>query len=134
MPQKPQTNTPQCKNFLAGFFCRNPQIIDALMGANTPPNDRITIMTLALQANCWKRVHRCRPGCGDYEIQVYTMYEDGTQVNRWADPVPVVKRGADDFVVERCFVCAPNDLEDMIKFIVLEDKDGNLHVGDYVGD
>ena len=126
--------TAHCKNFLAEFFARNPQIINALFGT-TDPDEIKRIHTWTWQANCWKREHRCKPENSEYRLgNLYTVYRDGVVVNRYAEPVTRDTISPNKIALERGFVCNPDELEDSVKYLVLETVDGELLLGDYIGD
>ena len=80
---------------------------------------------------------RCKPENSEYcmyELGGYVIYRDGVIVNRYAEPSPMVKLRAEQVALERGFVCAEDELEDSVKYMVLETKDGELVLGDYIGD
>ena len=124
-------STADCKNFLVLFFSTNPQIIQALY-ITSSAKEIADMQAAATTITEWKREYRCRPGKGDYEFTYYTIYEPGCQLNRWAEPIDAPMRSTIDFAWERGFRL--DSSEDGVKFVVLEDKDGNLFLGNYIGD
>lgn len=126
-----KTTTEDCRKFLAKFFKRNPQIIRALFNnAKSPELEKY--QEDVENPKKWKRLYKCKPGGGTYTHPSYCMFKDGTTVNYYVEAFPEVQRPLTDFVSERGFCCDP--FEDNVQFVVLEDKNGKLHLGDYIGD
>ncbi len=121
-------STKDCKEFLAEFFKRNP-VIPGFFGSAAEGDP---ILKDAQTPKKWKRRYKCKPGGGDYEFRDYTLYTEGCAVNRWGDPVPIVKAKLSDYVSERAFDL--DDTEGQIAFLVLEKTDGSFDLGDYIGD
>ena len=123
------TTTKDCKDFIADFIKHNPAVISSLFGGLTGK----IVASEASNPTKWKRDHKCKPGAGNYEFDEYGIYDKNVKVNRVGyDILP--KKPATDFVSERGLVFDPASYEDQIKFVVLEDVDGNLYLGDYIGD
>lgn len=125
------TTTSDCKKFLANFFGSNPQIINALYGGQNL-NEIHEIQNFATNAKNWKRVYKCNPGNSDYCRDRYSIFRDQVRVNQYCEPVVPFTWPIDDFVSERGFRL--EQMEDSVTFVVLEDKNGTLHLGDYIGD
>lgn len=123
--------TEDCRKFLVMFFVANPQIIQAIYSTSSTA-DIAEVQAAAATIKEWKREYKCRPGKGDREFESYTIHDHGCQMNRWAEPINATKRSPKDFVWERGFRLYPT--EDGVKYVVLEDKDGLLYLGDYIGD
>lgn len=126
-----KTTTEDCKKFLAEFFMGNPQIIRALF-ADARSDELWEYQRYVEDIKKWKRIYKCSPGGGTYEHPSYGMFTNGTAVSYHGEAGPRVERPITDFVSERGFRCEP--FEDTVQFVVLEDKNGKLHLGDYIGD
>jgi len=122
-----------CKNFLANFFKKNPQILKEGFG-NDP-----TVQKLAENPKNWKRRYKCKPGKDYYDSlyqdkldgnENYLIFIDGYPGNKWMDGHK--RMFPHNFIAERGFYCDP--LEEQLSFIVLEDKEGKLYLGNYIGD
>lgn len=120
--------TADCKKFLVNFFTRNPQVVEGLFRTQNDPTIRAHIADI----KNWKRDYKCNPGGGNYEFDSYCLFIDGCRLNRWGDACPDVERPISDFVSERGFFC--DHFEGQVGYIVLEDLNGNLHLGNYIGD
>jgi len=123
-------NTNDCKKFLAGFFTRNVTIIPAYISTDDP--DLPATVKDARDAKKWKRRYKCTPGKGDYDFRYYILYPENGTVNSFGEPTTDIRRNTKDFVSERGFDL--DGTEGAISFVVLEKKDGTLHLGDYIGD
>lgn len=126
-----KVTTDDCRRFLAEFFKSNPQIVAAIY-AGAEPVEVQQIQDWAEKPKNWKRESRCRPGKSDYGFEKYEIFRDGTSVKYGCSPQPSFTGLPVNFVWERIFRL--EQTEDSVKFVVLEDKDGRLVLGDYVGD
>lgn len=101
--------TADCKKFLVAEITRNPNIIHKIY------EDKTTAINEALIAGNWVRVSKFKP-----EEDVYT--HDYKTL-----PLSNVK-------AVRQFVLDPGNFDTAVQFYVIEDKTGNLILGEYVGD
>jgi hypothetical protein len=122
-------DTKDCKQFLANFVKNNPSIVVSIYG-NFVMNDLIQDAT---DPSKWKRVYKCKPGGGRYEFDEYSMFDQNVHISRMGYE-RLAKKPADNFVSERGFYLDPDIYDTGVAFVVLEDKDGNLYLGDYIGD
>ncbi len=121
-------STADCKQFLIDFFAKNPQIVEGLFGTQNDPTIRAHITNITN----WKREWKGKPGKGRYEFDEYCLFVDDCRLNRWGDADPIVRKPTSDFVSERGFYC--EHFDGQVGYIVLEDLNGNLHLGNYIGD
>lgn len=121
--------TADCTAFLADFIAANPSIVTSIYAPET-----ISCLTAdATNPKRWKRTHKCKPGGGDYCFDHYEIFDRSVPVSRIGyDGTRTVP--AKNFVVERGFVLHSAIYDTGVAFVVLEDADGNLHLGDYIGD
>lgn len=114
--------TADCKKFLVAKITDNKGIINDIFG------DTVTAVNEALQEKKWKRESKFTPtGNGDYVEDQYKL---------WC-PTYGPSSGsidANELTCIRRFVLDPDQFEDAVKFNVLEDNHGQLHLGEYVGD
>jgi hypothetical protein len=123
------TSTADCKNFLAGFVKNNNSIVVSIFGEVIPD-----MIKDASNPKKWKRRYKCAPGKGLYEFDTYTIFDKNVTIKRMGYDGLSNKRPASDFVSERGFYLDPDVYDTGIGFVVLEDTEGNLHLGDYIGD
>jgi hypothetical protein len=123
--------TASCKNFIADFIKENPSIVNSIYGeyANKIPD----LINHATNPSKWKRMYKCKPSNGNYEFDEYTIYSKTNNYSRMGyDVLPT--RPASEFVSERGFYLDPETYDTGVAFVVIEDKNGNLFLGDYIGD
>ena len=125
-------NENDCKDFLASFFKNNSHIILEGLFPGMSDEENQQVISDISEPDGWELRYKAKPGCSDYEFREYAIYEDGTKVSRWGEAVPYVKRPLSDFVTEWAFDLEKS--EGQVAYVVLEDKEGQLHVGDYIGD
>jgi hypothetical protein len=123
-------NTKDCKQYLADFVQKNPSIVTSIYGGEYEP---VGLLQDATNPNKWKRDYKCNPGGGRYEFDEYSMFDQHTIIKRMGYD-RLKKMPATNFVAERGFYLNPDIYDTGVAFVVLEDKDGNLHLGDYIGD
>lgn len=126
------SSTADCKKFLVDFLSKNRQIVLAYF-----PDESGSPSALieALNVNNWKREYKRKAGSGnDYnpEFDEYNIYLDGAIINRYGDAIGCPTLPVREFAWERRFNCDP--FEGGLAFIVLENKQGELFLADYVGD
>jgi hypothetical protein len=114
--------TADCVNLLVTEIKKNPSIIHELFEDNT------TAITEAVNPKKWKRETKFKPmGTHDYASDFYHLWS----------PLYGSTRGhiaQEQLASVRVFALDPEQFEDSIKFMVLEDLTGQLHMGEYVGD
>jgi hypothetical protein len=132
------------REFLAQFFTENPGMFEGWMDhydGNEESNEELRQELLEITGNWtnWTLRYKSRPGKGEYELGVrepYMIHKTGIVLNRYGEPVDGSnsweKRPKTDFVWERAFDCEGSDGQ--IAYVVLEDKEGNLYLGEYIGD
>ena len=118
-----------CRQFIAEFHGRNPQIEQARFGGDLGEEE---LALLADPAN-WKREHRLRPlseAQGHDPVLCYRVYKDGEPVNEHAEP----QCSATGALIawEHRLTCKP--FEGRVAYLVLEDYFERLLLGDHVGD
>jgi hypothetical protein len=104
--------TADCKKFLVAEITRNPAIIHDIY------QDKTTAINEALVAKNWVRISKCKADAEDGDVGTY----DGLQID--PSTVQAVRR----------FVLDPATFDSAVVFCVIEDKKGNLILGEYVGD
>jgi hypothetical protein len=117
-------STADCKKFIVDFLRDTPEQVVSILTEDG--------FTDALNVKNWKREWKCKPGGGEGEYDEYRIVQRGSRYNRWGDPHSCKRVPASQFVAERRFDCDP--FEGQFAFLVLEDANGDLHFGDYVGD
>jgi hypothetical protein len=108
--------TADCKNYLVDQIRKNPAIIHNIF------RDTTTAISEALNKTKWKR--ECKfsaTGNHDYADYTYGLYAGGS--------LP-----AADFAWVRRFCLDPDQFDTAVIFNILEDHQGNLYLGEYVGD
>lgn len=105
--------TADCKKFLVKEITKNPNIIHDIY------EDKITAIKEALVEKNWIRESKFNPNVVDKE-NYYT--KNNLQIK------------SEDLVTIRKFCLLPRVFDTAVAFYVLEDKNGNLILGEYVGD
>lgn len=114
--------TADCKKFLVAEVTKNPDIINDIFG------DTATAIDEALVEKNWKRESKFAPtGNGDYVQEQYDLWYPTYGPGRGSID-------AADLVCVRRFILDPEKFDSSVMFNVLEDKKGQLHLGEYVGD
>lgn len=112
-----KTTTADCKRFLVDTVKQKPIIINSIW------RDQTTAMQEAVREKLWKREAKFRPtSTHDYALDEYRLWD-------WGDIVPT-----EDINWVRIFCLDPDQFEDAVKFFVYEMKNGDLVLGDYIGD
>jgi len=118
------------RKFLAEWFARNP---DMYNGWDVEVHDELKELTNNWEN--WTLRYKSRPAKGEYGFgtdKPYTIILEGTKVNRYGEAASCEQRPAKDFVWERAFDCEGTDGQ--IARLVMEDKEGNLYLGENIGD
>ena len=110
--------TADCKKFLVNFFKNNPAPIIDIYGNDYALED-------SQIEKLWVRDSKCKPGGGNHEMSEYYVCDSSNKYSY---------RPATDFTVERIFRLNLDKYDTAVIFIVLEDVEGTLYLGDEVGD
>lgn len=116
--------TADCKKFLVAEIAKNNNIIHDIFG------DTVTAINEAQVEKNWKRESKFSPtGDGDYaEDRYYFWRPTYGHSGNWGSI------DAKDLTCVRRFILDPKTFDSAVMFNVLEDKNGKLHLGEYVGD
>ena len=117
--------TADCKRFLVAEITRNPQIVLDIYGGFDRPGN---LLSTALVEKKWKRTEKFKP-TGEHD-----RVEDSYSL--WY-PLKGPGRGevlAETLTAIRVFHLDPDQFDDSVGFMVLEDKTGQLLLGEYIGD
>ena len=111
--------TADCKRFLVAEITKNPQIVLSIYDGFNEPD---TLLSSAMNVKKWVRREKFKPtGDHDYVEDEYILWYRGS--------VP-----ADSLTVVRVFSLDSEEFDDAVRFLVLEDKTGQLLLGEYIGD
>lgn len=115
---KQKTTTQHCRQFLVQEVTKNPAIIHDVW------NDQTTAIQEAKTESCWRREAKFKGSNTNhrYALDEYRLWN-------WGQVVPKV-----DIAWVRVFCLDPAQFDDSVKFLVLEDHNGSLMLGDYIGD
>lgn len=123
--------TADCKKFIVDFQMKNPNLERIRFGLN--PNDNVEsnpdyqfIKDILVEKN-WKRLFKMKP---DPDEHSNVIYVSGQMFNRFAEPISQVSWNDIKYVRGFDMVTA----DGQIAYLVLEMKDGTLHLGEYIGD
>jgi len=112
--------TADCKQFLVAEITRNPEIVTSIYdGFNSPDS----LLPTALQEKKWVRREKFK-ATGQHD-----RVEDEYFTLALESPIP-----AADLSTIRMFYLDPDTFDDSVGFMVLEDLQGNLILGEYIGD
>lgn len=117
--------TVDCKQFLVAEITQNPQIVLDIYGGFDDPEN---LLPTALVEKKWKRTEKFKPTGEHYRV------EDSYRL--WS-PLKGPERGevsAEALVTIRVFHLDPDQFDDSVGFMILEDKTGQLLLGEYIGD
>lgn len=126
----------ECKEFLALFMGTNKAYplefpaYDMDIDADEH-TQQLAAWETACNPNSWKR--ECQHSFGDKE---FIDYGDTVivQIQNSQGQVIEQKRQTSDFSYISVFECAPDKFEGRIKYMLLEDKQGDLFLGEDLGD
>lgn len=133
--------TDDCKEFLVTFFQKHPEIIETIYGdMEEVYGEDAFDLTAVLKKNNWKRMWKMnakntmddwcmRSDSEEKDAFFYVFENDDTAVFSYE---PTGKILLKDVAYGRGFECVPFDCG--VRYIVLEDKNGKLYVGEYIGD
>jgi hypothetical protein len=115
-----KVTTADCKRFLVAEITQHPEIVTSIYdGFNSPE----TLLPTALQEHKWVRREKFK-ATGKHD-RVHDEYFPCASVT----PIP-----ADQLSTVRLFYLDPDTFDDSVGFMVYEDLQGNLILGEYVGD
>lgn len=98
----------------------------------TEEEEQLSAWKLASNPKKWKRINKYKDAEG-----MIMMGEDKTlevQVLDSQGQYSSVQMHKDNFVLFREFICAEDKLDTSVRYLVLEDKQGKLFVGENIGD
>lgn len=126
--------TQDCKNFIADMIQANPSIVLSIYGYKDPTaSNAASLLKDATNPKKWKRLYKCKPGGGNYEFEKYSLFSKTTPIARMGyDAQP--KEDASGFITERGFSLNDDVYDTGVCFVVLERPNGELVLGDYIGD
>lgn len=114
--------TADCKAFIVSEIKKNPYIIDEIYGGKTEASDE------ALVEKNWKRLNKFAASSKhNYAQEFYKFWKPATSSARDG-------RTKEELSVVRTLCLLPFKYETEVEFLVLEDHNGNLFLGEYVGD
>jgi hypothetical protein len=125
-------STSDCKKFLVDFFKHTPNLIiqlyDLVEGQEA--------YSFALDEKNWKRETKCKPLSEASYIQgdITEVWEKGKEYPRGPNYHAGVPLETSKIAVERHFVLKEDVLDSGVIFMVLETYDGQLYLGEYIGD
>ena len=127
--------TADCKKFLVEFFTRYPALIVNIYGEEALSKDNLkSLLQDARNHNKWKREFKSNAATYFHEHTSFvTKTSAGLTVQIFPEgksrPMPLA-----DIATVRTLVLDPNEYDSAVCFLVLEAKDGTLHLGEYAGD
>jgi hypothetical protein len=115
--------TLECKKFLVDLFTKHPEYVDGFYDEDYINEDAIKD---SQNIKLWKRERKNK------------IYSHESQEG---ENLSVTQNGIDNFTLdiecviwERVFCLNPNKFEDTFKWLLYEDKNGELYLGEYIGD
>lgn len=137
--------TDDCKNFLVEYCKRNPSVVSSVfytVGKHLSPDEEIgkkELISWSIDSRLWTRRSKYKIGGKNdnlfttANVNTTVVYKPDVQVKRMGyDGTTEVSKSS--FVWVREFFLNTAELEGQCGFAVLEDTDGNLHLGEYIGD
>lgn len=117
--------TADCKKFLVSEITQRPEIVTSIYGGFNSPE---TLLPTALQEKKWVRREKFKAtGLHDRVQDRYDLWYPVYGLSNGSAP-------ADRLSTIRMFYLDPNTFDDSVGFMVLEDLQGNLILGEYIGD
>lgn len=113
-----KVTTEQCRQFLVQEVTKNPKIIHDIW------QDQSTAIQEAKTEKLWRREAKFKGSNTNHRYA-----PDEYRLWNWGRVIPT-----NDVAWVRVFCLDPVQFEDSIKFLVIEDHDGNLMLGEYIGD
>jgi hypothetical protein len=133
-----KVSTDQCKKFIVEFVTQNPSLIKNIYGEPEYPEDQEEmdqLMQAALKPGNWSRTSRYLITSDSNNCP--TNYDYNLKRDVSVDAYSVDRDGTYEIPIERITWVREFDLkpsEGAVAFAVLEDVDGHLHMGPYMGD
>ena len=127
--------TADCKKFLVEFFTRYPALIVNIYGEEALPEDDLAnLLKDARNPKKWKREFKANAATYFEEHTSFvTKTSAGLTIQVFPEgksrPMPLA-----DIATVRILVLDPDEYDSAVCFLVLEAKDGTLHLGEYAGD
>ncbi len=113
--------TADCKKFLVAEITQHPEIVTSIYdGFNSPDS----LLPTALQERKWVRTEKFKPTGEHYRVQ--------DEYFPLAPESPMIPAARLSTI--RVFHLDPDQFDDSVGFMIYEDKQGNLILGEYVGD
>ena len=112
--------TADCKRFLVAEIAQHPEIVTSIYDGFDSPE---ILLPTALQEKKWVRREKFK-ATGNHD-----RVEDEYFPLALESPIP-----AADLSTIRMFYLDPDTFDDSVGFMVLEDLQGNLILGEYIGD
>jgi hypothetical protein len=125
--------TQDCKVFISNLISKNTSIVISIYGTQYAQENQKDLVSHATDPKKWKRSYKCKPGGGNYEFEDYQIFTPETHIDRMGyQSLKTMPKS--DFVSERGFYLDPDHYDTGVGFVVLEHKNGDLYLGDYIGD
>jgi hypothetical protein len=124
--------TSDCKKFLVDFFKQTPNLIIQLYDIE----EGQMAYSFALDVKNWKRATKCKPLSDASYIHGPTteIWEKGKDYPKGPGYHAGIPLETSKIAVERHFVLKEDELGTGVIFMVLETHDGELYLGEYIGD
>ena len=140
-----KVSTDQCKKFIVDFVTQNPSLIKSIYGEPEYPEDQEELdqlMKAAVKPGNWSRTQRYLITSDSNNCPTNYDYnrKRDVSVDAYSVDRAVNRMGYDgtyEIPIERITWVREFDLklsEGAVAFAVLEDVDGHLHMGPYMGD
>lgn len=118
------------QKFLVDFFIKSPCLITKLFKSS----DSALNQDMVNEIN-WKLESNGTPGDDNSYLNGSVYYYSPDKIyTEDAQNVSLEEKSLDEFVAEYKYTLMPDKYEDSISFLVLEDKNGEIFLGEFVGD
>jgi hypothetical protein len=127
--------TADCKKFLVDFFKDTPNLIIEIYGRGEDEGGK-EAFNFSQDVKNWKRDIKCKPGSENSYIHGDTteVWEKGKSYPRGPSYHAGVGIAVSRIAVERHFTLKEDVLDSGVRFMVLETQEGELLLGEYIGD
>lgn len=123
-------STKDCIAWLIQEIQNNPDIVTSHY---VDAHEKDLVLHLASYAENWKRTFKCGPQSNsEHSLDEYYVDAKGTNYNKWGEAQERYLMDISSISQVRGFELKP--MEGGIAFMVLEDKNQNLHLGEFLGD
>lgn len=122
--------TKDCVNWLVEMIMANPKIVTSHY---VEQEEKKQVYQLAINAKNWKRTFKFGVNSNhDYAKNAYKIAAVGSDYSNWGEPLVhyLIDKANINWI--RAFELKPTD--GGIVFMVLEDTQENLHLGEFLGD